>query len=122
MMAVGYLDLLQRELRDTVIHPFATKADLDLHPGGAEGQIASTEGSFYIWTAVGTATGTAAWRRILNELDIAYIEAELTRTAEVYTIGIPAATATAPAGGTFDAPHGFEIRPVVEVYDVASGA
>jgi len=105
VMAVGYLDLLQRELRDTVIHPFATAADLALHPG-TEGQIASTEGSFYIWTA-------GAWKRVLSESDISLIEAALSRTATVFTVVIPASIATAP--GSFQVNHGFQVQPVVEV-------
>ena len=40
-MAAGYLDLLQRELRDTVIHPFLSVAELTVH-AGIEGQVAST--------------------------------------------------------------------------------
>ena len=104
-MAVGYLDLLQRELRDTVIHPFATAAELATHPG-TEGQIASTDGSFYIFTA-------GAWKRILNEADISLIEAALSRTATVFTVVIPASIATVP--GSFQVNHGFQVQPVVEI-------
>lgn len=103
-MAAGYLDLLQRELRDTVIHPFLTVADLTAHPG-IEGQIASTEGSFYIFTA-------GAWRRVLDETDLSFIEAELSRSASLYTVQIPAGSG---AVGAFQVLHGFEERPLVTV-------
>jgi hypothetical protein len=103
-MAAGYLDLLQRELRDTVIHPFLSVADLTAH-AGIEGQVASTEGSFYIFTS-------GAWRRILNETDLSFIEAELGRSASLYTVQIPAG---AGAVGAFQVLHGFEERPLVNV-------
>lgn len=103
-MAAGYLDLLQRELRDTVVHPFASQAELLVHPG-IDGQIASVLGSFYIFA-------DGAWRKVVDERDIALIDAAQGRTATVYTIVIGAGQAGV---GSFAVPHGFKGRPVVEV-------
>ena len=52
----GYLDLLQRELRNAVPHPFPSVAELAVAAGGG-GPLASAEGSFYGFTS-------GAWRRI----------------------------------------------------------
>ena len=104
IVAAGYLDLLQRELRDSVIHPFASAAALSAHPG-IEGQIASTEGAFYISTG-------GSWRRVVSEVDVALIEAELGRKATIYTAVIPPRSG---ATGSFPVLHGFTGRPVVTV-------
>jgi hypothetical protein len=103
-MAAGYLDLLQRELRDTVVHPFADQAALLGHPG-IDGQMASVQGGFYVFA-------NGAWRKVIDERDLALIDAALSRSATVYTISIGTGAA---AAGSFVVPHGFQGRPVVEV-------
>ena len=101
-MAVGYLDLLQRELRNAVPHPFASVAELAATTG-SEGQIASADGSFYIFTA-------GVWKRIVNEVDLAVVEAKVASKAGVYKQVI-ADIAVNPLTVT----HGFAERPMIEV-------
>lgn len=103
-MKSGFLDLLQRQLVNAVIHPVES---YDALTGivGAEGQIASTEGSFYIYTA-------DRWQRITNETDLALLRSEVGRAAVPFSAEIPAKLADR---GVFSVPHGFHGRPVVEV-------
>lgn len=101
-MAAGYLDLLQRELRNAVPHPFPSVAVL-AGTVGTEGQLASTEGSFYIFTG-------GVWRRIVDEVDLAVIEARLDSSAGVFKEAI-----TSNDANPVVVAHGFMDRPVVEV-------
>lgn len=101
-MAAGYLDLLRRELRNAVPHPFPSVAVL-AGTVGVEGQLASTEGSFYIFTG-------GSWRRIVDEFDLALIAARLDSSAGVFKEVI--------VGNDVNpvmVVHGFGDRPVVEV-------
>lgn len=104
MTISGYLDLLQNELRNPIIHRFASAEDLMATPG-QEGQIASTDESLYIYTS-------GVWRRIADEDDIAFIFSELARGATSFTTTIPLG-ATSP----FEVTHAMVERPLVTVTD-----
>ena len=114
-MAAGYLDLLQRELRGSVVHPFDSVAELLVEPG-LDGQIASIAGGFYVFS-----DGT--WRRVLDDRDLALINVGLDNAATMRMMIIPA---NSGALGVFVLQHDFEGQPIVgvagpsgEVVDVA---
>jgi len=98
-MTAGYLDLQQRDLRETVIHPFASESALASHRG-AEGQIASAEGSFYIFTS-----GT--WQRIVHHADLAVLMAAVSSAFAMVIMD--------SSPGFAMVTHGFTGRPVVDV-------
>ena len=103
-MTVGFLSLLQRELRDAVIHPFNSVAGLIAHDG-VDGQVASVDGNFYVYT-------DRTWKRILNEDDLSLIMVAIDSNASVFKTVI---TSQFSEDGVFHVAHGFRERPIVTV-------
>lgn len=100
-MADGFLDLLQRELRSAVIHPFASVADLAAAPA-VDGQIASAEGSLYF-------RSNGQWVRVVDETDSGSGGGG---NVGVYEAVIPPSDLLA---GVTQVDHGLAGRPAVQV-------